>query len=124
MEGIPMDPEHHRQMRIGRCTGGASDVEVETFELGLAQVLVGNAVFRQVEDLLFNALEFWLGAYWPARHQYLSRRSQNMGRIPKSRAVCLRGIVRVELGLAEAGGDGGKVVVVRWTNTKGWVCKL
>ena len=87
MEGIPMDPEHHRQMRIGRCTCGAGDVEVETFELGLAQVLVGNAVFRQVEDLLFNALEFWLGADGPEGRGRVNSRLSKLCDVSQTRNV-------------------------------------
>ena len=56
-----MDPEHDRQMRVGRRAGRTCDAEVEAVELGLLQRLVGDAVLGEVEELLFNALEFWLG---------------------------------------------------------------
>ncbi|KAI8986633.1 hypothetical protein BD414DRAFT_486621, partial [Trametes punicea] len=84
-----MNPDHDRIVGAGRRIGGASDVQVETFKLGLLERLVRDAVLCEVEKLLLDAFEFWLGAYWP-----------------KARAVCLRGIVRAELRLAEAGGNG------------------
>ena len=57
-----MDPEHHWQMRVGSRIGRTCDVEVQAVELGLLERLVGDAVLRKVEELLFDALEFWLGA--------------------------------------------------------------
>lgn len=60
-----MDPEHDRQVRVGRRAGRTCDAEVEAVVLGLLQRLVGDAVLGEVEELLFDALEFWLGADRP-----------------------------------------------------------
>ena len=60
-----MDPEHHWQMRVGSRIGRTCDVEVQAVELGLLKRLVGDAVLGEVEELLFDALEFWLRTYRP-----------------------------------------------------------
>ena len=62
---LPVDPEHDRQVRVRRRAGRTCDVEVEAVELRLLQRLVGDAVLGEVEELLFDALEFWLGTYRP-----------------------------------------------------------
>ena len=63
-----MDPEHDRQMRVGRRAGRTCDAEVEAVELGLLQRLVGDAILGEVEELLFDALEFWLGTDRPVEY--------------------------------------------------------
>ena len=64
-----MDPEHDRQMRVGRRAGRTCDAEVEAVELGLLERLIGDAVLRKVEQLLLDALEARLRAY-RAREPY------------------------------------------------------
>ncbi len=61
-----MDPEHDWQMRVGCRAGRTCDVEVEAVELRLLQRLVGDAILGEVEEFLFDALEFCLGTNRPA----------------------------------------------------------
>ena len=59
-----MDPEHDRQMRVGRRAGRTCDAEVEAVELGLLERLVRNTVLSEIEELFLDALELRLRAYW------------------------------------------------------------
>lgn len=66
-----MDPEHDRQVRVRRRAGRTCDAKVEAVELRLLQRLVGDAVLGEVEKLLFDAFEFWLGADGPEKDSCL-----------------------------------------------------
>ena len=58
-----MYPQHDWEVGVRGCRGWTCNVEVEAVELGLLERLVGDAVLRKIEELLFDALEARLRAY-------------------------------------------------------------